>query len=107
MKRTFYPLITGALLLLTIPALLFSGCKNASGVPDVSGIKINLQIERFDKDLFAMDSNRVPEQLPELLKEYPSFAPVLSKTFYSLAPPLIHPRWFTGNSTGFFRKISS
>lgn len=86
MKRTFYPLITGALLLFTIPALLFSGCKNASGVPDVSGIKINLQIERFDKDLFAMDSNRVPEQLPELLKEYPSFAPRFIQNVLFLGP---------------------
>lgn len=60
---------------LILASLLLGACRNNNDIPDVSGIKIDLRIERFDKDLFAMDSTRIPEQLPELLREYPSFTP--------------------------------
>jgi hypothetical protein len=78
MKRTFPFLI--------IASLLLGGCRNPGDIPDVSGIRIDIQIERFDKDLFAMDSNRIPEQLPELIREYPSFTPRFLQNVLFLGP---------------------
>jgi len=66
MNRTLYILI--------VASVLAVGCRNPNGAPDVSGIKVNLTIERFDKDLFALDSNNLKEQLPSLFKKYPNFA---------------------------------
>lgn len=41
--------------------------------PDVSNIKINLTTHRFEKDLFALDTNNITWQLDQMLAKYPSF----------------------------------
>lgn len=51
--------------------ILFS-CTNKS-VPDVSDIKIDLQLKRFDKDLFLSDTNNVQATLNNLQTNYGSF----------------------------------
>jgi hypothetical protein len=63
---------------LIVPVLLlavFCGC-NSSDAPDVSSIKAPVNVVRFDKDFFAIDSNRVAESLPALQQKYPSFLPL-------------------------------
>jgi hypothetical protein len=50
---------------------LFAACKNKMGIPDVSHIKINLTLERFDRDFFAIDSNNVLPGLNHLNEKYP------------------------------------
>jgi hypothetical protein len=42
--------------------------------PDVSKIKIDLKTIRFEKELFAIDSNRLIQQLPALISKYPDFS---------------------------------
>ena len=68
MKRMFY-------CLLSLAALLGSGCHQGTNAPDVSGIPVTLTVKRFDQDLFALDSNRLPEEWPALGAKYPSLAP--------------------------------
>ena len=46
-------------------------------VPDVSGIKINLQFDRFDEDLWSVDTNRLDDGVSFLEKKHPDFAPLL------------------------------
>lgn len=41
--------------------------------PDVSGIKIDLKVERFEKDFFAVDTNNLVSSLSELKQKYPDF----------------------------------
>ena len=41
--------------------------------PDVSGIKVNTKIERFDKDYFALDSNSLEAGMKGLASKYPLF----------------------------------
>lgn len=62
MKKNFY-----LILLLCI----FS-CNNKN-IPDVSGIKVDLKVQRFEKDFFAIDSNNILNELQRLRTTYPSF----------------------------------
>lgn len=48
-------------------------CGNKKNIPDVSGISVQLQLQRFDKDFFAIDTNNAAEALTQLQKKYPSF----------------------------------
>ena len=48
--------ITVLLLILTF---FWVACNNKNNVPDVSGIKVNLEVQRFEKDFFAIDTNNV------------------------------------------------
>ena len=60
---------TGLILFLVI--FLFA-CKKKKGIPDVSDIKVDIKLERFDRDFFAIDSNNVMPGLKDLNKKYPS-----------------------------------
>lgn len=53
--------------------LIIVGCGNRENGPNVSGIKMNLQTFRFDKDLFALDTNHVGEGLKKMYAKYPDF----------------------------------
>lgn len=57
-------------LILLLAASLFA-CKNKKGVPDVSAVNVNIKLERFDKDFFAIDSNNVLPGLNQLNQKYP------------------------------------
>ena len=60
-------------LMVTLLALMvLSGCGNKNA-PDVSGIKVNLAIGRFDKDFYAADTNHIAESLDAVQKKYPYF----------------------------------
>ncbi|MEO6669538.1 MAG: hypothetical protein ABIN36_08680 [Ferruginibacter sp.] len=61
-------LITCLLLLVA-----FFSCNDHAKAPDVSGIKIDISTRRFEKELFALDSNKMTGQLDRLLEKYPSF----------------------------------
>jgi hypothetical protein len=62
-----------ALVLFT--CLVFFSCTNKPAGPDVSGIKIDFRLERFEKDFFAIDTIKISESLTQLLTRYPSFYP--------------------------------
>ncbi|MEP6684342.1 MAG: hypothetical protein ABJA35_13830 [Parafilimonas sp.] len=53
--------------------LLIFSCKNKKPAPDVSNIKIDVQLKRFDKDLFSIDTNNMEASLNKLQAEYGSF----------------------------------
>ena len=53
--------------------VLLNGCKSNDDTPDVSNIKISLQTWRFDKDLYAIDTNHIADGLKKLLVKYPDF----------------------------------
>ena len=55
--------------------LLFA-CNNRGNIPDVSGIKVNLEVQRFENDFFSIDTNTVSRGLQSLYQKYPSFTPV-------------------------------
>jgi hypothetical protein len=58
-------------LVLLIAAGLFS-CKDKN-VPDVSDIKVELTVKRFEQDFFAIDTNHVMASLNQVGEKYPLF----------------------------------
>ena len=67
-------------------AVIFISCKNKSTAPDVSGIKLSLFVERFDKDFFSTDSNAMISALPALQSKYPTFVPIFVNYILGLGP---------------------
>jgi hypothetical protein len=58
-----------------ISAILVSSCKSKKNIPDVSAIKINIKIERFEKDFYKIDTNNMVQSFDELSVKYQSFLP--------------------------------
>jgi hypothetical protein len=58
-------------LVLLIIAALFS-CRDKN-VPNVSNIKIDLTVKRFEQDFFAIDTNRIMPALQQIGEKYPLF----------------------------------
>ena len=58
-------------LFVLISAFTLASCGN--NVPDVSNIKVDLQVQRFEQDFFAMDTNNIPASLQHLQGKYPMF----------------------------------
>lgn len=65
--------------------VMLAGCRS-KGIPDVSGIKVSLQVERFEQDFFAIDTNHIPASLQQLGIKYPSFLPDYLQGILELPP---------------------
>lgn len=52
--------------------LIISGCKGRN-IPDVSNIKVDLQLQHFEKDFFSIDTNHTDQSLEQLHQKYPGF----------------------------------
>lgn len=61
-----------ALFILLFAGLLTS-CKDRKKGPDISGIKADIRIERFDQSFFAIDSNNIAGGLRSLQQKHPAF----------------------------------
>lgn len=59
---------------------LFS-CKQENEAPDVSGIKTDVTVRRFDRDFFSMDTTQLQSSLQSLEQKYPAFLPLYFKFF--------------------------
>jgi hypothetical protein len=59
-------------LLFSCLLVLVLACKTKKA-PDVSGIQITLQTERFEKDFFAIDTLHIDASLQQLNKKHPGF----------------------------------
>jgi len=66
-----------------IPILL-TACNNSRKGPDVSGINMDVSIERFDQQFFAVDTMAPEKSLAELQKKYSSLMPVFLQNILGL-----------------------
>jgi hypothetical protein len=75
-------LVFGLLLLLNI-----SSCTDKKKIPDVSNIKVQLNVQRFERDFFDIDTNNISASLNHLEQKYPAF---LKDYLYNILalPPL-------------------
>ena len=82
-------------------SVLFISCNdNKKDVPDVSGIKADVVVQRFDEDFFKIDTLKTDQALSGLQVKYPDFAPLFLqqilgvsnneglKTYYRLYKPV-------------------
>ncbi len=79
-----------------ICSFLFSCSTNNR--PDVSGIKVTLKLERFEKSLFNMDTVHFAESMTRLVREYPGFAPVYFTRILNL-----DPHWPSDTTAGYIK----
>jgi hypothetical protein len=64
------------LVLLLFVALFSCTSKDKKNVPDVSHIPMDIKLQRFDKDFFAIDTNNLGPALAQLNNKYPHLAGV-------------------------------
>lgn len=57
--------------ILFIGFVILIACNDSKG-PDVSKIKVDIPVERFDKDVFALDTTSISQGLRNLQMKYPS-----------------------------------
>src|SRR5258705_1292930 len=50
-------------------------CNNKGSGPDVSNIKVDVKLERFEKSFFSLDSNNISAGLARVRSEFPDFYP--------------------------------
>lgn len=60
------------LIVFALAIMLFSACGN-NNVPDVSNIKVDVRISRFEKDFFAVDTIHIMEAMNSIQQKYPWF----------------------------------
>lgn len=59
-------------ILILLATIVLLSC-NDSKTPDVSGIKVDVAVQRFDQDFFAIDTNQILPALQQLNAKYPHF----------------------------------
>jgi hypothetical protein len=57
---------------LSVFTLFLASCGGGANRPDTSGIKVDLKSHRFDKDLYALDTNNLGAGLVKLKEQYPT-----------------------------------
>jgi hypothetical protein len=62
------------LLFCLLALFLLGSCDSENKQPDTSRVDITLKIDRFEKELFELDSSRFPRALDSLLGRYPGFS---------------------------------
>lgn len=63
--------ISGSLIFASV--FILQSCEQEEKTPDVSAINVQLETSRFDKDLYALDTNNLAEGLATLHQKYPEF----------------------------------
>jgi hypothetical protein len=61
------------ILLFLLIAASFAACKNHKNIPNVSSIKVELNMERFDQSFFSIDTNKIQEGLQKVRTMHPDF----------------------------------
>jgi len=80
-------------------------CSNPTDAPDVSEIPINLTIQRFEQDLFAIDTNHVKEGLTTLEKKYPAFLSLYIGNVLGLGP-IVDSNELAFSGTGLYLRLN-
>ena len=61
-------------------SIFWNSCGNDRNVPDVSGIQVDIKVQRFEKDLFALDTAHLEEGMAQLMQKYPDMLPLFAQT---------------------------
>lgn len=78
--------------------IIIISCKNNNKAPDVSDIKVDLTTRRFERELFALDTNMVAARLDQLISKYPSFGENFLTTILNT-----DPRWSPDSSAAYIK----
>lgn len=82
MKRLSYSTFLIACIL-----LFFASCSHEKRHANLNGIDLKINIKRFDKDFWALDTNNLKEGISILEKKYPNFTPIYFEKVVSFGNP--------------------
>lgn len=72
------------ILALFVTISLFACNNNKKNIPDVSDIKVDIKLERFDREFFSIDSNNVLPGLNKLNEKYPALTNIFLQNILGL-----------------------
>lgn len=75
---THIPAVAGVAFVLLFAAIRCGNDPDRRARPDVSGIKVNVPLHRFEQDLFALDTAHLAEGLTRLGQQYPEMLPLFA-----------------------------
>lgn len=102
MKCKFY------LFLLPLTAWSVFSCQPETGepIPDVSGIEVTVELQRFEQDLFQLDTNDLAAGLERLERAYPTFSQLFFERILGSKNPAIAPQGHVAYVKGFLQHPS-
>lgn len=62
-------------LIALVATTLFLSCSNEKNKPDVSDIKVDLKLERFEQSFFKIDTNNLSGGFSQIQQQFPGFFP--------------------------------
>ncbi|MEN9415986.1 MAG: hypothetical protein RLZ62_2290, partial [Bacteroidota bacterium] len=67
---------------LVLTLVVLQSCDNneSENTPDVSNIEVNVKIDRFEQDLFEIDTLRLQEEMARMGEKYPELFPLFTGT---------------------------
>jgi len=72
----------------------------APNIPDISDIEVAVDIRRFERDLFQLDTNNIAAELTQLEQQYPHFSRIyfdrILRSRDSMVAPEGHPAYIRG-----------
>ena len=90
-------------LFLFLVVLFSQACLPDKGknIPDVSDISLDLNIHRFEKALFSIDTTTVAQGLEQLKKQYPAFSDIYFNNVIGIRKQLLGDQKFVKAVTGY------
>ena len=82
MKKIIFPCLA---------AILFFACNNHSNGPDVSDIKVEIPIERFDQQFFSVDTIAPAKSIADMQVKFKSLMPVYLENILGLNDFTVNP----------------
>lgn len=61
-------------------------CRQQPAIPDVSGYRAEVKVQRFDQDFFSADTLRLGAEMSRLQVQYPDFFPAYLEKMLGLSP---------------------
>jgi hypothetical protein len=71
--------------MVVVGSMLLFSCRN-NKTPDVSDIKVELSTQRFEQDLFSIETNQLASGLGTVMTTYPSFGEMFMSTILNVDP---------------------
>lgn len=84
MKLNYFQFCKSFTGLLLVVLILFTSCKHSRLDVDISNISLKLQIDRFEQDLFNVDTIHLQQSGARLEQKYPDFLPLFIENIAGL-----------------------
>lgn len=78
MKKICLPLLV---------CFFLTACGNKNTAPDVSGVKVDVKVDRFDEAFFSIDTLQMEQGLNKIQQQFPVFLPVYLQNIIGITDP--------------------